>query len=373
MLTMIAAPDDAGRRLDRLLRKALPSLPLSAIHRLLRKRRVLLDGKPADASVRVSEGTIITVMAPDTISRPAVPDTISPPTVPDTVSPPAVAPAIISRPAVPATISRPAGPDTISRPAVSDTISRPESVPAREPRQTSGTQPPAQVALTPESILWQGNGLLLLNKPAGLPTHGDNSLETRVRAFLADKLRPSLSFKSGPLHRLDTPTSGVIVFSTSLEGARYFSALIREQRVRKRYIALLDGQIDKSARWEDALFRDRAAKKTLVVEVAGPDTKLLRARTAVYPLALNAGCSLVIVEISTGKTHQIRAQAAFHGCPLLGDQKYGGSARAGGLLLHAYSLEFPTPNGKALLIKAPLPRAFYQYIRAHFGACPELP
>jgi 23S rRNA pseudouridine955/2504/2580 synthase len=201
-----------------------------------------------------------------------------------------------------------------------------------------------------------------------------DSLETRVRTFLADKLPPSLSFKSGPLHRLDTPTSGAIVFSTSLEGARYFSALIREQQVRKRYLALLEGQLDKPARWEDVLFRDKAAKKTLVVESgAAPDTKLPRAGTAVYPLALNAGYSLVMVEISTGKTHQIRAQAAFHGYPLLGDQKYGGSARVGGLLLHAYSLEFPAPGGEPLVIKAPLPRAFYQYISARFGTCPELP
>lgn len=315
MLTMTAAPDDAGRRLDRLLRKALPGLPLSAIHRLLRKRQVLLDGKPTDASARVGAGATITV--------------------------------------------------------VSDTISRPETTLATEPTRV---RPPAQVALTAESILWQGNGLLILNKPAGLPTHGTDSLETRARAFLADKLPPSLSFKSGPLHRLDTPTSGVIVFSTSLEGARYFSALIRGQQVRKRYLALLDGQIDKPARWEDALFRDKATKKTLVVEAgAAPDTKLLRARTVVYPLTVNAGCSLVMVEISTGRTHQIRAQAAIHGYPLLGDRKYGGSARAGGLLLHAYSLEFSVPSGETLVIKAPLPRAFYRYISAHFGACPELP
>jgi 23S rRNA pseudouridine955/2504/2580 synthase len=238
----------------------------------------------------------------------------------------------------------------------------------------TGTQSLAQAALTPESILWQGNGLLILNKPAGLPTHGEDSLETRVRAFLADKLPPSLSFKSGPLHRLDTPTSGAIVFSTSLEGARYFSTLIRERRVRKRYLALLDGRLDKPTQWEDVLVRDKAARKTFVVEAgAMPDVKLPQAGTAVYPLALNTGCSLVMVEISTGKTHQIRAQAAFHGYPLVGDRKYGGSTRAGGLLLHAYSLAFAAPDGEPLVIKAPLPHAFYQYVRAHFGACPALP
>jgi 23S rRNA pseudouridine955/2504/2580 synthase len=301
MLTMIAAPDVAGRRLDRLLRKALPGLPLSALHRLLRKRRVLLDGKSADASTRINAGAVITVL-------------------------------------------------------VSDTIYQPERTPT------------PQTPLAPESILWQGSGLLILNKPAGIATHGEDSLETRVSAFLADKLPPSLSFKSGPLHRLDTPTSGVIVFSTSLEGARHFSALIREQRARKRYIALVDGRLNEPARWEDALVRDKAAKKTYVAE-----TDAARAETAVYPLASNADCSLIMAEISTGKTHQIRAQAAFHGHPLSGDGKYGGSALAGGLLLHAYSLEFPAPTGELLLIKAPLPRTFYRRITARFGTCPELP
>jgi 23S rRNA pseudouridine955/2504/2580 synthase len=303
MHTMIAAQDDADRRLDRLLRKALPDLPLSAIHRLLRKGRILLDGRPAEPSARVKAGAAITVSA------------------------------------------------EIGFP--------PETAPKAELRRA---------ALNRECILWQGNGLLALNKPAGIPTHGRDSLETWTRAFLADACAPSLSFKSGPLHRLDTPTSGVIVFSTSLEGARYFSALLREQRVRKRYLAVLEGRLDAPARWEDTLFRDRAAKKTLVMEHAAVRGGPGRAGTAVHPLALHAGCSLVMAEISTGKTHQIRAQAAFHGYPLLGDRKYGGTARAAGLLLHAYSLAFPAPNGEMLVVKAPVPRAFYRYAGA---ALPE--
>jgi 23S rRNA pseudouridine955/2504/2580 synthase len=308
MMTMTAAPDDAGRRLDLLLRKALPDLPLSAIHRLLRKRRVLLDGQPADAATRVKAGAVI-----------ALP-----------LDAPAIAPPVASSAAL--------GGDAASR--------------SHAALPSAAKQPPAP-------ILWEGYGLIALNKPAGLPTHGDNSLETELRAWLRDKLPPSLSFRSGPLHRLDTPTSGVIMFSSTLEGARYFSALIREHRVRKRYLALIDGRLDHEVLWEDTLIRDKTAKKTFVAaQAAAPN-----AGTVARPLAFNAAYTLVEVEISTGRTHQIRAQAAFHGHPLAGDRKYGGSPLAAGLLLHAASLEFPAPEtGRPLIISAPLPSAFHRQI-----------
>jgi hypothetical protein len=75
--------------------------------------------------------------------------------------------------------------------------------------------------------------------------------------------------------------------------------------------------------------------------------KAKTARTRIFPLAAGGGYSLVLLEIETGRTHQIRSQAAFHGHPLAGDRKYGGSFLGGGLLLHALSLEFPPGPGAA--------------------------
>jgi 23S rRNA pseudouridine955/2504/2580 synthase len=201
-----------------------------------------------------------------------------------------------------------------------------------------------------------------VNKPPGIAVHGEGSLESQVRSYLAGRLPPSLSFRPGPLHRLDKPTSGLVVFSTSLEGARYFSALIREGGVKKRYLALVDGIIGEPEIWEDLLLRDGPGRKTLVVPCSGPETR--EARTRVFPLAASGAHTLILAEIDTGRTHQIRAQAGAHGHPLSGDGKYGGSPCRDGLLLHAHSLEFPLPPGDSPpeRIRAPVPAAFRRRI-----------
>lgn len=302
VLTMIIAPDDAGRRLDRLLRKALPELPLSAVHRLLRKKQIRVDGMPGEASVRPGAGSIITI--------------------------------------------------------------------PKEAAPVSPTSPRGYEPRGPVPILWEGTGVLAVNKPAGLAVHGPGSLEAMVRSYLAERLPPSLSFRPGPIHRLDTPTSGIILFSTTLKGAQYCSALIRERQVKKQYLALVDGNLSAPGRWEDLLIRDRNIRKTRVSEE--PHEAAQDAETAVFPLASTAKCSLILAAISTGRTHQIRAQAAFHGHPLAGDRKYGGSFQPGGFLLHAYTLEFPVTQdtkemGLPEILKAPLPDAFRLRIGALFG------
>jgi 23S rRNA pseudouridine955/2504/2580 synthase len=200
--------------------------------------------------------------------------------------------------------------------------------------------------------------------------HGPASLETMVRGYLVKKLAPSLSFTPGPIHRLDTPTSGIILFATTLQGAQYFSTLIRERQVKKQYLALVDGNLGAPSRWEDLLLRDRSTRKTRVTEEPGAAAQ--DAETEVFPLATTSRYSLILAAIHTGRTHQIRAQAAFHGHPLAGDRKYGGSFQPGGLLLHAYTLEFPITEGtKGMglpgILQAPVPDAFRMRISELFG------
>lgn len=298
--------DDEGRRLDRILRKALPEYPLSLIHRLLRQGQVLVGGKPAQGDDRIPAGVVISIAALPPIVR----------------------------------------------------------TPFRQ-------LPPAKRRLPP--LLWQGAGLLVINKPAGLAVHGPDSLDILVQAHLADKLPPSLSFRPGPLHRLDKPTSGLIVFSTSIEGARRFSALLREQQLRKYYLALVEGRLDTGAVWEDTLIRDSSAKKTHSTgqdSTAGGKTALTRVRS----IAANAAYTLLLAEIATGRTHQIRAQAAAHGHPLAGDIKYGGHSTGGGrrcggnFFLHAWKLKFgKSAKEFSPLIIAPPPESFTNQISSLFG------
>jgi 23S rRNA pseudouridine955/2504/2580 synthase len=159
---------------------------------------------------------------------------------------------------------------------------------------------------------------------------------------------------------------------------------MRERRLRKTYLALADGRIDGEEIWEEALVRDTVRGKTLAVTGDQPGVTAGRirakpARTRVFPLAFNSPYSLIALEIETGRTHQIRSQAAFHGHPLAGDRKYGGSFQRGGLLLHAFSLGFPAEGCPPELeefrgetVNAPLPEPFVRRIREIFGKIPPL-
>jgi len=304
-MELTTGENDKGRRLDRILRKALPDCPLPLIHRLLRQRRVLVNGKPAKAQDRLACGDVVCI------------------------------------------------------PSLKD----------KDAPKATSTLP----RLPPPEIIWQGLGLLAVNKSSGLTTCGASgqvnptntyrasgqvnqpSLDEIVRAFLAEKLPPSLSFKPGPLHRLDKPSSGIVVFSTSIEGARLFSSLLKERKVRKTYIAIVEGAVKKKEIWEDELVRNKEMKKTFISPSDSVASK--NAVTKIKPLANEGGYSLILAEIATGRTHQIRAQAASHGHPLVGDKKYGGNGK-GGFFLHAWKLDFLD-----ISIEAPIPDAFMKKLK----------
>jgi 23S rRNA pseudouridine955/2504/2580 synthase len=318
-MELITGENDKGRRLDRVLRKALPDYPLPLLHRLLRQGRVLADGKPAKAQDRLDCGVTVRIPPLKNTQKPAPPVSFK------------------------------------------KKIASPE-------------------------VIWQGSGLLAVNKPPGIAVHGPvvhdrtvhrtdgkaspYSLDEMVRSFLAGKLPPSLSFKPGPLHRLDKPSSGIVVFSTNIEGAQLFSSLMRGRKVKKTYLAIVEGSIQNEEIWQDELVRDREKKKTFVSQPAA--TKVATAKpacektaiTKVKPLANKGNYTLVTAEIATGRTHQIRAQSAFHGHPLAGDKKYGGRGKDG-LFLHAWKLEF-----LEYLIEAPPPQAFREKAKELFGGEP---
>ena len=274
-MELITGENDKGRRLDRILRKALADFPLPLIHRLLRQKKVLVNGKPGKANDRIDCGVKISI-------------------------------------------------GLLTAPSLENTLTLALKV-RRFP---------------PPEILWQGPGLIAVNKPAGLAVHGTDSLDDIVRAFLSDKLPVSLSFKPGPLHRLDKPSSGIVVFSTSIEGARLFSSLMRDRKVRKTYLAVVEGTVKGEEIWQDELIRDKEKKKTFVSHGNSGGGKT--AVTKVTPLAADGDYTLIKAEIATGRTNQIRAQAAYRGHPLAGDKKYGGKKfkPGGGFFLHAWKLEF---------------------------------
>ena len=302
-LNLIAGADDSGRRLDRVLRKALRQTPLSAIHRMLRQGLILVDGSKAGPDRRILAG--------ETITAPI---------------------------------------------AEYESASNKRFAPGGEKN-----------TLEMPEILYEGSGLLILNKPAGLSVHGRESIDSMVQSYLVPKLHPSLSFRPGPLHRLDRPSSGVLVFSASLDGARRFSAMMREGKIRKQYLAVVEGHLEDTEVWKDKLFRDAKIKKSFTGnsdENNSGHAKEKAALTRVKALAGNKDYSLVLFEIETGRTHQIRAQAASRRHPLLGDKKYGGGPLSGGFLLHAWRLYLPPPFPP--MVEAPLPENFKNKIEKFF-------
>ena len=327
MMDLITGINDHNRRLDRILRKALPDYSLSLIHRLLRQGKILVDSRPAEPQTRVPSGSVITI--------------------PDSKIPNGIAP------------FSPAG--------------RKQAVPGKQ----KSVKLSSAAAL---DILFQGDGLLILNKPVGVTVHGPDSLDTRVQEYLAEHspqiASGSISFKPGPLHRLDKPSSGVIAFSTSLAGAQHFSALMREGRIKRYYLAIVEGRLTKAEVWQD-----RLEKKMQGAVLTRKDAKMERSQSCVFaetrvkPFAYSQTApgaflntnkyTLILAELKTGRTHQIRAQAFAHGHPLAGDIKYGGHRlnTVKGFYLHAWKLIIDDDTE----VFAPLPYIFAEQIRFLFG------
>lgn len=297
-----AGPDDDGRRLDRVLRRACAELPVSAIHRLLRKGSISIDGKRAELSSRVKSGQSIEILG----------------------------------------------------------VTIPEAAAGRENVRPL-RRPAAGIAIgNGIDVLYEGQGILAVSKPAGISTQEE--LVPLVLEYLEGKTEPSLSFTPGPLHRLDRGTSGVIVFGSSLSGARRFSELTRDGLLRKTYTALLEGGLPGRQLWREAIAYSRSGQKAFAVSSRGglpDDTAARYAETLALPLELHGGFTLAAVEIATGRRHQIRAHSAAHGFPLYGDRKYGGRERPP-FFLHASRLIFPENSPFPRSISAPLPPDFRQ-------------
>jgi len=206
--------------------------------------------------------------------------------------------------------------------------------------------------------------LVVVNKPRGMLTHGTDGVDEAARAYFAAKMAASLSFTPAPLHRLDRNTSGALAVSASLAGAASFSAALREGRIGKLYLALLGGDLPGEQSWVDELTRDTGAK------ISAVDESGVRAEALAIPVARKNGLTLALVELGTGRTHQIRAQAAARGLALAGDAKYGGKPLGGGYILHCAVLRVPalSPGGGPLRVEAPLPSLARQTLASVFGS-----
>lgn len=203
-------------------------------------------------------------------------------------------------------------------------------------------------------ILFLSRDIMFINKPCGIPVHGEGGLDRLIPPSEAELT--SLSFRSGPLHRLDKGTSGIIAVSRTLYGAQWFVSNLSGHRLGKYYLGIVRGELSGEAQWSDT---DTSGKEmeTSIRPVCPPG--ILDGRPV----------SLVLFRIRTGRKHQIRKQSSSRGFPLYGDRRYGGGMTPGGYFLHAWQLVFPPdrPDDIPETLTAPLPDCFCTVIGQAFG------
>jgi 23S rRNA pseudouridine1911/1915/1917 synthase len=208
-------------------------------------------------------------------------------------------------------------------------------------------------------VVFEDNHLLVVYKPAGLLSQGDETGEVNLldlsKFWIKGRYhKPGLVFL-GLVHRLDRPVAGVMVFARTSKAAARLSDQLRRRRLRKTYLAVVEGH---PASPEGRLMNHIERRERAVRIVSKPTPLSREARLAYRLCGSDAGRSLVDIELETGRKHQIRLQLAHAGCPIVGDVRYGASAplphRPIALFARQIVLEHPT-RGEVLVFTAALP------------------
>ena len=223
----------------------------------------------------------------------------------------------------------------------------------------------------PLKILYNGHGVKIINKPYGIVTHGaEKSVMTLLKQKLATEQRTtekSLTFTPSAIHQLDKITSGILIIAKTHKGARQWSLALKARKIIKFYIGVFSGTLplkNKSIVWQDNISYNENHRRVVI------DSNGANSITRIWPIAHNISSysesTLGLIQIVTGKKHQIRAQAAIHHYALIGDKKYGQHENTPPTL-HAFAIrnDLFSPS---LIIQAPMPKKTENLINQRFGS-----
>ncbi|HTL48592.1 MAG TPA: RluA family pseudouridine synthase [Verrucomicrobiae bacterium] len=217
-----------------------------------------------------------------------------------------------------------------------------------------------KLSLKPE-IIFEDQHLIVVSKPAGLLSQGEETDAPN----LVDWLRGYLGrHYVGLVHRLDRNTSGLMVVAKRTKSAARLTASLQEGALVRHYLAWLVGDLKAPAAWKHHLLKDEKKNEVRVVSAKTGGAKpahlsMTPRRRASWK---NRTLTLAELKLETGRSHQIRVQAAAEGFPVLGDRKYGQYCREAWNLalerpaLHSSFLSFPHPmSGEVMKFESPLP------------------
>jgi 23S rRNA pseudouridine1911/1915/1917 synthase len=200
-------------------------------------------------------------------------------------------------------------------------------------------------------IVAETDAWIALNKAAGISVEKQrgvsDTLEDRVAAYLGQQNR---HFFLGIVHRLDRPTSGLVLMAKKKSALKDLNQQFAERNIQKTYLALVQGTMPQAqGELQHYLLKDPAQKKAWSFDSPGPGRDL--ARLSYHLLDVKNENSLLEIALHTGRYHQIRAQLGAMGCPVLGDHLYGStlSFTENAIALHAWKLLFSDPGSKKKL------------------------
>lgn len=280
--------NDAGQRLDRFVGKAVPLLPESLLQKYIRLKRIKVNGKGAKRDTRLALGDTLQLYINDEFFE--------------------------------------------------------------RPREENSY---LKVGTPRLDIVYEDENILLVDKKPGVLCHSAgvwdyNTLIANIQAYMAQKgeWRPKEenSFTPALCNRIDRNTGGIVIAAKNAAALRVLNDKIRDREIEKYYLCAVQGRPKpESGRLENYLFKD--ADKNQVYVKSKPEPGARTAVTEYRVLRTKGALSLVECRLLTGRTHQIRAQMAHAGWPLLGDGKYGvervnRSYGEKGQALYSYRLEF---------------------------------
>ena len=209
-------------------------------------------------------------------------------------------------------------------------------------------------------VIYEDNHIIVVRKEPNIPSQADKTSDidmlTIVKQYLKEKYNKPGNVYLGLVHRLDRPVGGVMIFAKTSKAASRLSEQIRSKIFKKKYLAVVDGKIEKEeGTLEDYLYKDERNNISKVVNQNKKNAKFAKLDYEVLKYNEVKDLSLVRINLHTGRHHQIRVQLSNFGHSIFGDQKYGTRGKGKQIALWAYSLTIVHPVSKEEMTFEDLP------------------